>query len=53
MSPLVIGKIEEGISSIGTSSQTFISDVYYVNGLKHNLLSTCHFFYKGYSMGKS
>jgi len=40
----------EGIGSIGNCSQTFIFDVYYVNGLKHNLLSTNQLCDKGFNV---
>ena len=40
----------EGISSIGNSSHIYISDVYYVNDLKHNLLSIFQLCDKGYSI---
>ena len=43
------GKIE-GIDLVGTTSHTFIFYVYYVNGLKHNLLSISQLCDKGYSV---
>ena len=41
---------KKGIGSISTSSQAFISNVDYVNVLKHNFLSISQLCDKGYSV---